>query len=345
LNWHFRSAPLPPLVVGGNPSLPNPGLPGGGNVFPLNTSARDLGQFNGARLTVGSWFDPDGELGGEVSGFVFARQGTLDTFTGGPGQTVSVPVVGTNGSTGVYDFSFPGRFVGSVTLRTADQLWGAESNLLHRWYDNGKISFDSLFGFRYLQFNERVDLAGQSQSLGSTATFLGATLPAGSNVLTIDSFRANTSFYGGQLGAKVEARQGLFTVNVYGKGGVGANVETLRVDGNTVVSGRGIAIGGVRALPTNMGHFNNTDFSLFGETGIQLGVQATKHLSLRVGYNLLYWTDVLRPGNVISPTLTRSQVPIDPTFNARAPATQPVIAFRSSDFLAHGLVVGVVVDW
>ena len=132
---------------------------------------------------------------------------------------------------------------------------------------------------------------------------------------------------------------------MYGKGGVGANVETLRVDGNTVVPGRGIALGGVRALPTNIGHFNNTEFSMFGETGIQLGVQATKHLSLRAGYNLLYWTDVLRPGNVISSTITRSQVPVDPTFNARAPAAQPVIAFRSSDFLAHGLVVGIVVDW
>jgi hypothetical protein len=345
LYWHFRSAPLPPLVVGGNPALPNPGLPGGGNVFPLSASERDLGQFNGARVTIGDWFDPDGELGGEVSGFVFARRGTADTFTGSANQTVSVPVIGTNGSTGVYDFSFPGRFVDAITLRTADQLWGAEANLLHRWYDNGKFSVDSLFGFRYLQFNERVDLMGQSQSVGATATFLGANLPAGSSVLTIDTFRANTSFYGGQLGARAEARQGIFTVNVYGKGGVGANVQTLRVDGNTVVPGVGLALGGVRALPTNIGHFNNTEVSLFGETGIQLGLQVSKHLALRAGYNLLYWTEVLRPGNVISPTLTRSQVPIDQTFNARTPATQPVIAFRSSDFLAHGLVVGIVVDW
>jgi hypothetical protein len=168
-------------------------------------------------------------------------------------------------------------------------------------------------------------------------------------VFTTDSFRAKTEFHGMQIGGRVETRRDMFTVSAYGKGAVGANIQTLRTDGSTVASGFGVTrtvFGGVRVLPSNFGRDTNTDFSLVGETGIEVGLQVTKHASVRVGYNLLFWSDVLRPANVISPVVTLSQVPIDPTYSATVPANaQPVTVFRSSDFLAHGLVVGMVVDW
>ncbi len=345
LYWSFRDAPVPPLIVTGNPNVAGAGIAGSGNVTPLVGPSRDLGWFNGFRFTVGEWYDPDGELGGELSGFIFGREGSADFFQGGAARPLSVPVLGTNGAVGVYDFSFPGRFAGTLGVRTASQLWGGEANLLHRFYGDGCVSIDGLFGYRYLQLNERLDLLGRAQSVGAIATFQGARLPGGAVVFTTDSFRARTEFHGAQIGLRGEVRRDMFTVTAYGKGGAGINLQTLRVDGNTRVPGIGTALGGVRALTTNFGRDTNTDFSLTGETGIELGFQMTKHLSLRVGYNLLWWSDVLRPGSVISPLVTLSQVPIDPTFNAGAAATRPVTAFRSSDFLAHGLVVGAVVDW
>ena len=170
-------------------------------------------------------------------------------------------------------------------------------------------------------------------------------MPGGAVVFTSDSFRARTEFHGAQMGLRGEVRRDMFTVSAYAKGGLGANIQTLRVSGTTQVPGIGVASGGLRALPTNIGRDTKTDFSMIGDTGIELGCQVTKNVSLRVGYNLLWWSDVLRPGSVISPQVTLSQVPIDPTFNAGAAATRPVTNFRSSDFLAHGLVVGVLVDW
>ena len=349
LYWDLRDTPIPQsLIVTGNPAAPLAGTPGGGNSAPLVGGPRDVGRFNGLRATVGWWFDPDGELGVEFTGFVFGREGSADFFSGSPSQTVSVPFQGTNGTIGVYDFSFPGRFAGGVGVRTATQLFGAEGTLLHRIYGDGCVSVDALVGYRYLQLNERLDLFGLQVPAGATGTFAGSNLPAGGVVTTVDSFRARTEFHGGQIGARVEARRDMFTVTGFGKLGAGATVQTLRVDGLSRAGGSGltrVAVGGVRALATNIGRETNTDFSFLSETGIELGLQVTKNVSLRVGYNVLFWSDVLRPGNVVEPVLSRTQVPIDPTFNLAAPATRPATVFRSSDFLAHGLVVGVMVDW
>jgi hypothetical protein len=351
LYWHFRDTPLPPLVVTGNPALANPGIPGLGNVTPLVGGARDQGPFHGVRVTIGQWFDPDGELGAEASWFIFGREGSADFFTSSAALPIlSVPVIGTDGTPAVYDFAFPGRFAGALGVRTAANLMGAEGNLLHRVRGDGRLSVDGLFGYRFLQLIDRIDLLGRSTPLATgVATFAGVPLPAGVTVVTADTFRARTEFHGVQLGSRVEARRDMFTLTAFAKGGAGINVQTLRVDGNTTATGFGVtrtAFGGVRALPSNFGRDTNTDFSLVGETGIEVGVQVTKNLSLLVGYNLLYWSDVLRPGSVIDPVVTFSQVPIDPTFGAAltAPA-RPVTVFRSSDFLAHGLVVGMKFDW
>jgi hypothetical protein len=219
---------------------------------------------------------------------------------------------------------------------------------LRRWYGDGCVSVDGLFGYRFLQLNERVELFGRSQATGALGTFNGGILPAGVTVFTRDVFRGRTEFHGAQVGGRVEWRRDMFTVTAFGKGGAGINVQTLNVDGSTTATGLGItrtAAGGVRALRTNIGRETNTDFSLIGETGIELGFQVTKNVSLRVGYNLLFWSDVLRPGNVIDPVMSFNQVPIDPSFGAAGAATRPATVFRSSDFLAHGLVVGVLFDY
>jgi hypothetical protein len=348
LNWSLRDQPVPALIATGNPALPGAGVPGGANYRALVGPSRDVGRLNGLRATVGQWFDCDGELGGELSAFVFARRGSADFFTGSATQPLTVPVLGANGVPAAYNFAFPGAFTGALGVRTATQLWSAEGNLLRRQHGDGCFHVDTLFGSRYMQLNERLELFGRTQATGGVATFNGAALPAGVVVDTRDAFRARTEFIGLQIGARGEYRHDMFTLSALGKVGAGANLQTLRVEGNTVATGFGItrtALGGVRGLASNVGRSTNTDFSFVAETGAELGMQVTKFMSVRVGYNLLFWSDVLRPANVIDPVVAFSQVPIDPTFNPAVAATRPQTRFRSSDFLAHGLVVGFVLDW
>jgi hypothetical protein len=302
--------------------------------------------FSGARLTLGEWFDPDGALGAEVSSFIFAKRSTLDAFSGSSSQPLSVPFVSTGGVPGAFDFSFPNRVTGSLAIGTSSQLFGAEANLLHRWYSRNGVSLDGILGYRYLWLDEKLDLFGQATSAGAVGSFAGQPLPLSGTIFTADSFRANTQFHGGQIGAQLEVRRGMFLVRAYDKYGLGANMQTLRVNGNTTATGFGdprTAGGGLFALPGNIGVHRNNEFAMMNEGGIEAGLQVTRGLSIRVGYNLLWWSNVLRPAGGVSPVVPLAQVPLSPSFNPAATA-QPV-TFRTSDFLAHGLVVGAMFEW
>lgn len=349
LFWNLRSMPLPPLIVTGNPNLPGAGIPGSGNVIPLVGPQQNLGMFDGARLTIGRWLDPDGELGGEVSGFIFVRKSSTNIFQGSPSLPLSVPTISSTGTPFTYDYSFPGRFVGALGLTTATQFLGAEGNLLHRVYDKNGVSLDGLLGYRYLWLNERLDLLGETQSAGAIGTFQGMPLPNGTTVFTTDTFKANTQFHGAQMGGRLQFRRDMFTITTFGKYGLGINLETLNTYGATTANGPGgiqTVPGGVRVLPSNLSASTHDQFSMMGEAGIELGLQLTSHINIRVGYNLLWWSSVLRPGSVASPVVTRSQVPIDPTFSTTPVANAlPTTAFHTSDFLAHGLSVGAVFGW
>jgi hypothetical protein len=207
---------------------------------------------------------------------------------------------------------------------------------------------DGLLGYRYLQSNESLGLFGRTQSPTGAASFNGVPVPPEVVLVTTDSFRADTQFHGMQFGGRVEGRSGLITFTASGKAGIGANIETLRTDGVSQASGFGITkttLGGVRVLPSNFGRSVNTEFAFMSELGADLGLQVTRHVSVHVGYNMLYWTNVLRPGNAIDPVVNRAQVPIDPTYNPAALGPRPTPVFHTSELLAHGLVVGVVVDW
>jgi hypothetical protein len=341
LYWSFRNAPLPPVISTGDPNYDEAGIPGGGNVRSLVPGSRDLGMFHGARLSFGGWLDQEGKLGVEVSAFLLERKGTLDRYQGSPSQPLSVPFLSSDGVFGVYDFSYPNSATGALAIATGSQLLGAEANILHRWYTKGSVSVDGLFGYRFASLAERFDLYGQT-------TAGGPLMPDSPAVFTTDSVRARNEFHGGQIGLRARLQRDMFAVTVFGKYGVGANIQTLNTWGSTTVNTAGgtqSAVGGVRVLPSNLGRFTNTDFSMIAETGIEIGVRVTNHVGLRVGYNLLFWSDVLRPANVVSPVLTQSQVPLDPSYDPTVRGARPAVAFRSSDFLAHGLTAGIVLDW
>ena len=349
LFWHVRDMPVPPLIVSGNSALPNPGVPGGGNYNPLVGPSRDLGMINGARLTIGQWFDPDGELGGEIGGFIFTRQATSDFFQDSPGRTLGVPFLNTNGAARrVQLLSVPGVSSGSLGLQPTSQLYSGDASLLHRWSINDHVSVDGIFGYRYMQLDESLGLYGRTQAFGSTGSFDGSALPPGVTVFTTDTFRANTQFHGAEIGSRLEAREGAFTFTAFGKAALGGNIETLNIDGQTSATGFGLtrtSVGGVLAVPSNFGRAVHGDVSGLFDVGADVRVKVIKCLEIHAGYNLLYWTNVLRPGGGIDPVSNIAQVPISSTFNPGALGPRPVPTFHSSDLLANGLVLGIVLGW
>ena len=85
--------------------------------------------------------------------------------------------------------------------------------------------------------------------------------------------------------------------------GLGDTVQILDINGSQrFVSPTGVVqnfTGGLLALPSNIGHFTNNAFSVVPEIGVNLGYQILPRLRGFVGYNMLYWSNVIRPGTSI----------------------------------------------
>src|SRR5262249_21489944 len=167
---------------------------------------------------------------------------------------------------------------------------------------------DVLGGFRYLDLDESITIQENIQGLaGAPAPFTNA------QTTVVDRFATHNQFYGGQLGVDSEFRRGAWSLGLRGKLGLGNTPQRLTIDGSErIVAPDGTVQnfrGGLLALPSNIGQYSRDKFSVVPEVGFNLGYQLTEHLRVSVGYNFLYWTNVLRPGNQIDRVLDVTQIP------------------------------------
>ena len=100
--------------------------------------------------------------------------------------------------------------------------------------------------------------------------------------------------------------------------------------------------GGIFALPTNIGRFSGDDFAVVPEVTVKLGWRLTGNLGVFAGYNFLYWSRVIRPGNQIDRAVNDTLIPTSNVFGAaEGDLSRPARLFNTSDFWAHGVSFGV----
>jgi Putative beta barrel porin-7 (BBP7) len=352
LSWRVRRAPLPtPLVTTGNPTDPLPGAlgqPGTRSLF--GGSGLDFGTFSGGRLDLGRWLDREQTVGVEAGGFVleqravrFAagsdRSGNPPIYFPVVNQDPTSPNFGRQSIYTVADPLFPdptGPTFGNVYASTATRLWGTEANGLINLARTPGCAVDGIVGFRYLNLQENLRLSGFSNDLFDD---LQQTFQ--------DSFGTCNQFYGGQLGARFSYHGDCFTLAATGKIALGATHEVVNIQGGSVWGGTGFApppgfyLGGVYTQPTNISRGAADAFAVVPQLGLKLAVNLTPCLTANVGYDVLYWSSVVRPGNQIDHNLNPTQFP-GAGFTG-APLPTPL--FNRSDFLAHGLSFGLTYSY
>ena len=79
------------------------------------------------------------------------------------------------------------------------------------------------------------------------------------------------------------------------------------------------------------------------ETELNVGYQLTPHARAFVGYDLLYWSTVVRPGDQIDPVLDVTQIPNFALLHGQTPTNQgrPLVPFKESGFWAQGMNIGI----
>ena len=138
---------------------------------------------------------------------------------------------------------------------------------------------DWIIGYRYLHL---VDQLGIREELTTTNYNNPDPTQAGS-FLVQDGFQTRNEFHGGELGMAMRSRRGRWSLDVIPKIALGNTHETVMINGSTVITdaNRNTTTyeGGLLALKSNIGTYQNDAFAVVPEIGLNLGYQLTPHLS------------------------------------------------------------------
>jgi hypothetical protein len=353
LYWWTKGSNLPNLVTGGSATDAIPGALGQPGTRVLFGGDEDSQGHSGARFNAGIWLNDSHTFGLEGSYF-FLGSRSENFFTGAsgaPGSAVitrpflDVPPTGAAPFQNSEIVAFPGVAGGTVSVQSTSRLQGAAPDVLCNLCCCGSCCsgyrVDLIGGFSWFELNESVNINEDITPNGG----LGSGFPPGSRIAVNDQFSTQNDFYGPQIGIRGEWWRDRFFVNARSSLAIGDSHESVSITGSTVFTAPGsapiVAPGGLLALPSNIGNFSRDHFAVVPETGFNVGYQVTPHLRTYVGYTFMYWSSVVRPGDVIDGAVNPSQLP---TIAGRGPLVgpaNPAFEFHDSNFWAQGLNLGV----
>jgi hypothetical protein len=350
LLWFTRAQAAPALVTFsplGTPVTQSGVLGAPGTT--LADSHFNNNPVSGGRFGAGFWFPNCNSWGIDANYFFLGQQSGSQTFSGNGDPQISRPVTDALTGTPIAELvTFPGLVTGSVVVNDYSRLWGADTNLRKRICCGCNYWLDILGGYRYLNLTEGISVTENLNIVNPDGSF-------GGNIIVQDSFRTVNSFNGGQLGLQGQYHFGRrWFVGGSFKMAMGNVHETVDINGSTTFSGftgpgviNGTRPGGLLALPTNIGEYTANHFAILPEVGIKVGVDLTQHLQAYVGYDFLYISNVVRPGDQIDTVINRSQLP-----NVTVPGTPPLVGparptvlFRTTDYWAQGMSFGLRYHW
>jgi len=332
LTWWITRGPVAaPLVTTGNPASPTAGALNDASTHVLfANSGIDFGAMPGGRLSAGYWIDCDATCGLEASGFVLAKQtksfNAASDASGNP--LLGIPFETASGVPSVYLISSPAvPQTGSVSAVATSQLWGFDCLAAWNLHRDCTCSLDVLAGFRYFDLNENLVLSA-STSANPTPTTVNAgdfrlqttTTSQGSG---FNALGTRNQFYGGEIGARAGYHEGCWSAEILALLALGSTEQTLNTAGSlttTTTTTKALVTRGppsrvIRSMTTttttttagdvflnsnSIGHFEDSSFSVIPQVGVKLGYDVTSHIRATVGYDVLFWDNVERPGNQIS---------------------------------------------
>jgi hypothetical protein len=208
-----------------------------------------------------------------------------------------------------------------------------------------------MIGYRYAELDETFHVASTYLPTNPNfpLNFAGQQLPTGFEASVLDQFRTRNQFNGGTLGLRTRINFGYgITLIADTKISIGAVEEFLDVSGQTSLLGGGGGLtvpGGILALPSNSGHTSSSRFAVIPEATAVLSWQVCANLRVFGGYNIQYWSNVVRPSYQLDTTIDRRQVPIDSRFVPGFAGGTPPPSFNTTNFLANGFTAGVEIGY
>lgn len=345
LLWRVNDQQIPVLATtsanGGFGFLGDPGT------RPLlGSGAFGGGARSGLRVRAGMWVDDCGTCGFDAGYFFLGRQAKSETFDSGTFPTIARPIFAPNFNAEFGEIvALPGSARGTLVVDSTSSLWGFDANVKHAFAKTCDFRASVFAGYRFLALDEGLRVTEFITALpGNTND------PAGTRVVVQDRFDTRNRFNGGQLGVAAERNWGRISLDGRASVALGNTHQTLDIAGSQARLRPGMATpdrfaGGLLATGPNLGRFERDRFSVVPEATVNLGYWVTPKLKAYVGYNFLYWSNVIRPGDQIDRVVDVTLVPNPPAGVASSGQTRPQPTFRQSDLVVNGIQFGAEWRW
>jgi len=302
----------------------------------LYKAGQETSQMNpGMQLNFGTWIDHC-EVTGVGGRFWFLGKDSGDFFV----DSTMEPVIARpffdidNERQDALLVAFPGLRTGSLRVQATNEVLGADAYVRMLLMKTCYGRIDAIGGYTFSRINDEFRIVSNTTALVDDGGIV-----EGTTFRIEDSFTTHNEFHGGTLGMMWERNCCGWTWNVAGKIGLGNMRQTAIVNGFNSVTVPGAATvteeGGLLTAATNIGELSRDEFCVVPELNLSLAYQIRPCLSLSIGYNFMYWSDVLRPGDIIDTS-------IDTDGDLE---TRPLLAFNSSNYWVQGLNLGVHYDW
>ncbi len=301
----------------------------------------NTGPFSGGRFTAGYWLDDCGKAI-EIGGFFLGPAATNFTANSFNNPVIGRPFLQVNNNQESAQLTaLPGLGTGTLAIHAPTSLWGLEGNFRCLLCCGCNYRITALAGFRNINLDENLTITENIQGESTApAPFTNALI----NVF--DRFSTQNHFYGGQVGADARWYWGRWSLDTRVKVALGDTAQQLNIDGGQhfVLPGGTVQnfTGGLLALPSNIGRHSNNVFSVVPEVTFNLGYQILPCLRGFIGYNFLYWSNVIRPGTSIDRGLDVTQIPNFAVSPPLAPVAgqHPAAVFHETGFWAQGVNFG-----
>jgi hypothetical protein len=339
--WTVKNGSTPPLVTQNlfPGALPVIGVPGT-QVVAGGTQDYDI--RSGGKFTVGFGLPCLGVdfglettyffLGDRMHSAAFASSGTPSL--GRPFIDVGPALSGFPGNQNAELVALAGVLGGNVTVKTTSSMWGLEENIRQPICCGPCYKVDFLGGLRYLQLDESLQVAEN----------LTVNQPGGgtTQISVVDRFHARTDFYGLSAGVDGEWNVRRWFIGGTFKLAMGDVHQVVNIDGSTTTSAGTFRGGLLTQDGSNIGRFTQDHFAILPEAGVKIGYNITEHWRAYVGYDVIYLSNVVRPGDQVdinvNPTLLPGNGP-------RRGAFLPAALIHTTDFWAQGVNFGMELHW
>lgn len=290
-------------------------------------------------MALGTWLEPSLHWGIDVTTMTLFDQSTEKQFGSAGDLYLLRPFRDADTNTPQFLPIAGAGNPGGINIQTNSRFDGQEIHLLydpHFEFLSPGMTMYFMFGYRHFNLSDDLQIQDYSIYPNQPAT-----------IATYDHFSTHNDFNGGQIAMKTSYQASRWSLDFTSKISLGTSTQNVYVNGfangYSPSSGPVGQPGGFLALPTNIGEYQRQRLAFAPEVGLKFNYKFTNNLIGSIGYNFVYLSSVVRPGDVIDTTINSNYLPFT---NGNGSQTQrPGIMWRDDSYWTQGLSIGLTLQY